>query len=83
LEKENEYPAQDILKLKAIYRDFVECCRELLIKNGNMILPEQADYQNQLESDYARLCQVLSPYLGLGPLDLGLNRMSRASLSSY
>ncbi|XP_035712502.1 dedicator of cytokinesis protein 9 isoform X5 [Folsomia candida] len=83
LEKENEYPASDIHKLKAIYRDFVECCRELLIKNAAMILPEQVDYQTQLETDYVRLCQVLNPYIGLGHLELGVNRMSRASVSSY
>jgi hypothetical protein len=48
-----------------------------------MISPEQIDYQNQLETDYARLCQVLNPYLGLGHLELALNRMSRVSVSSY
>ncbi len=61
----------------------MECCRELLIKNASMISPEQIDYQNQLETDYARLCQVLNPYLGLGHLELALNRMSRVSVSSY
>jgi len=83
LEKENEYPSQDIHKLKAIYRDFVECCRELLIKNAGMISPEQIDYQTQLETDYAHLCQVLNPYLGLGNLEMSINRMSRVSISSY
>ena len=53
-------------------------------ENHGDFLPEQVDYQNQLESDYTRLCQVLSPYLGLGMLDLGINnRISRTSLSSY
>lgn len=56
----------------------MECCGELLIKNGTLIQPEQMDYQQQLELDYVRLCQVLSPYLGLP--ELALNRVCRISM---
>jgi hypothetical protein len=105
LDKEHEFPVQDINKLKAIFRyllrhvlfwlmyasmnlklwisasrDFVECCGELLIRNGQLITQDQADYQSQLESDYTKLCQVLSSVLGLP--EMALNRMSRISVSS-
>ena len=63
-----------------IFRDFVECCGELLIRNGQLISPEQVDYQSQLESDYTKLCQTLSAVLGLP--EMALNRMSRISVSS-
>jgi len=80
LDREHEFPIQDINKLKAIFRDFVECCGELLIRNSQLISPDQADYQKQLECDYTKLCQVLSSVLGLP--ESALNRMSRVSISS-
>ncbi|CAG7817944.1 unnamed protein product [Allacma fusca] len=82
LEKENEYPFQDVHRLKAIFRDFVECCGELLIRNGKLITSDQTEYQTQLETDYSRLCQVLTGVLGLPEQSLS-SRMSRISISSY
>ncbi|ODN03684.1 Dedicator of cytokinesis protein 9 [Orchesella cincta] len=80
-ERESEYPTHDMNRLKAIFRDFVECCGELLIKNKSLIQPEQVDYHAQLDSDYHRLCTVLSPFIGLP--EQAMNRMSRISISSY
>ncbi|KAG8196069.1 hypothetical protein JTE90_007809 [Oedothorax gibbosus] len=52
-------------KLRLCFKDFLLKCNEALRKNRTLIGPEQKDYQRELERNYYRFMERLSPMIKL------------------
>uniref|UniRef100_A0A8C5LQ60 Dedicator of cytokinesis 6 n=1 Tax=Leptobrachium leishanense TaxID=445787 RepID=A0A8C5LQ60_9ANUR len=48
-------------KLRLCFRDFTKSCEDALRKNKSLIGPDQREYQRELERNYLRLREALSP----------------------
>lgn len=60
-------------KLRLCFKDFSKKCADALRKNKNLIGPDQRDYQRELERNYHRFSDRLTPLITLNNI-AGRNR---------
>jgi dedicator of cytokinesis protein 6/7/8 len=60
-------PTKHQNKLRLCFKDFSKKCADALKKNKNLIQPDQKDYQKELERNYARFVERLSPLITISP----------------
>lgn len=60
-------PTKSQNKLRLCFKDFSKKCSDALKKNKNLIKFDQKDYQKELERNYARFTEGLSPFITLSP----------------
>lgn len=58
-------PSKQQNKLRLCFKDFSKKCHDALKKNKNLILPDQKDYQRELERNYGRFTERLTPLITL------------------
>lgn len=58
-------PTKHQNKLRLCFREFSKRCADALKKNRNLILSDQKDYQRELERNYERFVERLSPLITL------------------
>lgn len=61
-------PTKHQNKLRLCFREFSKRCADALKKNRNLILSDQKDYQRELERNYERFVDRLTPLITLTPL---------------
>ncbi|XP_059617297.1 dedicator of cytokinesis protein 7 [Phlebotomus argentipes] len=60
-------PSRHQNKLRLCFKDFSKKCHDALKKNKNLILPDQKDYQKELERNYQRFTERLAPLITISP----------------
>ncbi|XKL65388.1 hypothetical protein PGB90_008808 [Kerria lacca] len=60
---ENHVPTKLQNKLRLCFKDFSKKCSDALRKNKNLIGPDQRDYQRELERNYHRFTDKLTPLI--------------------
>lgn len=60
---ENHVPTKMQNKLRLCFKDFSKKCSDALRKNKNLIGPDQRDYQRELERNYHRFTDKLTPLI--------------------
>ncbi|XP_061934172.1 dedicator of cytokinesis protein 7 isoform X2 [Apis cerana] len=63
LREQNAQPTRLQHKLRLCFKDFSKKCLDALRRNKNLIGPDQRDYQRELERNYQRLTERLSPLI--------------------
>lgn len=60
-------PTKHQNKLRLCFKDFSKKCHDALKKNKNLILADQKDYQRELERNYVRFTERLTPLITISP----------------
>ncbi|XP_055386415.1 dedicator of cytokinesis protein 7 [Condylostylus longicornis] len=60
-------PTKHQNKLRLCFKEFSKRCSDALKKNKNLICADQKDYQKELERNYARFVERLTPLITLSP----------------
>lgn len=60
-------PTKHQNKLRLCFKDFSKKCHDALKKNKNLILADQKDYQRELERNYLRFTERLTPLITISP----------------
>ncbi|XP_046488292.1 dedicator of cytokinesis protein 7 isoform X2 [Neodiprion pinetum] len=63
LREQNTQPSRLQHKLRLCFKDFSKKCLDALRRNKNLIGPDQRDYQKELERNYQRLTERLTPLI--------------------
>lgn len=63
LQEQNAQPSRLQHKLRLCFKDFSKKCLDALRRNKNLIGPDQRDYQRELERNYQRLIERLTPLI--------------------
>ncbi|XP_017855271.1 dedicator of cytokinesis protein 7 [Drosophila busckii] len=63
-------PTRHQNKLRLCFREFSKRCADALKKNRNLILLDQKDYQRELERNYERFVEQLTPLITLTPAQM-------------
>lgn len=63
LREQNAQPSKLQHKLRLCFKDFAKKCLDALRKNKNLIGPDQRDYQRELERNYQRLTERITPLI--------------------
>lgn len=63
LREQNAQPSRLQHKLRLCFKDFSKKCLDALKRNKNLIGPDQRDYQRELERNYQRLTERLTPLI--------------------
>lgn len=58
-------PTKHQNKLRLCFKEFSKRCHDALKKNKNLILSDQKDYQKELERNYAKFVERLTPLITL------------------
>ncbi|XP_065206218.1 dedicator of cytokinesis protein 7 [Planococcus citri] len=66
---ENHEPTKLQNKLRLCFKDFSKKCSDALRKNKNLIGPDQRDYQRELERNYHRFTDKLTPLITIKRTD--------------
>lgn len=63
IHEQNTQPCRLQHKLRLCFKDFSKKCLDALRRNKNLIGPDQRDYQRELERNYQRLTERLTPLI--------------------
>ncbi|XP_033216404.1 dedicator of cytokinesis protein 7 [Belonocnema kinseyi] len=63
LREQNVQPSRLQHKLRLCFKDFSKKCLDALRRNKNLIGPDQRDYQRELERNYQKLIERLTPLI--------------------
>ena len=61
LREQNIQPSKLQHKLRLCFKDFTKKCLDALRRNKNLIGPDQRDYQRELERNYQKLIEKITP----------------------
>lgn len=67
MKEETEFKCLGWLRRVLNYNYHFVRCHDALKKNKNLILPDQKDYQKELERNYLRFTERLAPLITISP----------------